>query len=184
MFRGGWSTLSSRRAWLAGAGLLGLGACGFRPLYGPAGGTGDASVAAELATIRVGLIAERFGQLMRRELVQRLTRGGSSREAAAAYELRTVPVLVAEGVGFIDDGTTTRVRYIGTANWVLVRLGSQPVPVARGSERATEAFNVVQSQFFAVDISRDAAERRLASLLAEEVVTRLAAEFQRRPGLV
>lgn len=181
MFRGGWSTLLSRRAWLAGAGLLGLGGCGFRPLYGPAGGIGDAGVAAELATIRVGLVGERFGQLMRRELQQRLSRGG---EGAAVYELRTAPVLVAEGLGYIEDGTTTRVRYIGTANWVLVRLGPAAVPVAQGSERVTEAFNVVQNQFFAVDISRDAAERRIASLLAEEVVTRLAAEFHRRPGLV
>jgi LPS-assembly lipoprotein len=161
-----------RRALLRGmAGLAALGAtgCGFRPLYGD-GGVSDSEIAAELAATRVALIPERFGQLLRRGLQQRLGRGG---ETAARWELRVGPSLNVESIGFLLDGTATRGRYIGTANWTLLRIAPQEA-VASGFERAIEAYNIPPNQYFAADLSRDAAERRLAESLAEEVVTRLA----------
>ncbi len=178
MSRGGSSTLWSRRA-LAGAALL-LGGCGFRPLYGPGGGPGDPAVSAELAAVRVALLPDRFGQLLRRELQQRLTRGAA--EAQPRYELRLQPNLTTEGIGYQPDGVYTRVRYIATANWTLLRLGTPPDTLARGSERATEAYNYQNNQFFAAEISRDATERRIAMMLAEEVVIRVALDFRQRQG--
>lgn len=70
------STSWSRRGLLVGATAgLGLGGCGFRPLYGPIaapdGGAGGEDIRTELAAIRVGLIPERFGQLLRRDLQRR-----------------------------------------------------------------------------------------------------------------
>ena len=184
MCRDGWPTLLSetgRRAWMRGAaGLLALGAggCGFRPLYGSGGiAAGEPDVRAELVATRVNVIPERFGQLMRRALQQRLGTGTAGPQAAR-WELRVGPGLTAEGLGILLDGATTRVRFVATANWCLVRLSTPPETVANGVERTIDAFNVPPNQFFAADSSREAAERRMAEVLAEEVVLRVAARLR------
>jgi LPS-assembly lipoprotein len=170
-----------RRSWLRGAaGLLalgGAGGCGFRPMHGGgAAGGEDPAVAAELAATRVAPIPERFGQLVRRELQQRLgTLGGAA--APARWEVVVGPSVSAEGVGILRDGSTTRVRYVATANWTLVRIAPREA-VANGFERAIDAYNLQPNQFFAGDMSRDAMERRLADLLASEVATRVALRFR------
>lgn len=184
-----WSTSWSRRRLLArgtaGLGLLALAGCGFRPLYAPGGASSgeEASVAQELAAVRVGLIPERFGQLLRRSLQQRLSIGTGGDIPAGRYELQVSPVLQTEGVGIGRDGTATRVRYIATANWALVQTGTPPQQLMQGAERAIEAFNIPINQFFAADASRDAAEGRLTEVLAEGIVQRVALEFRRRHGL-
>lgn len=190
MSLGGWSISSSeavqtrgRRGLLRGAaGLVALGAggCGFRPLYGGNGAPGasaDPAVAGELAATRVPVIPERFGQLLRRGLQQRLGTGVAGAEAVR-WELRVSPVIQAEGIGIQRDGAATRQRYIATANWQLLRAAATQDIVANGFERAQDAFNIPANQFFASDVSRDAAERRLAEALAEEVVTRVAIRFR------
>ncbi|MBU8544379.1 MULTISPECIES: LPS assembly lipoprotein LptE [Roseomonadaceae] len=184
MFRGGWSITSSesptRRGLLLGAGLLALGGCGFRPLYGRGGmAEGEPDLRAQLAGIRVALVPERFGQLLRRALTQRLGQDIGGPRQSAVHELRVSPSLQAEGVGIQLDGTATRIRYLGTANWLLVRLGPPPETLATGIERSIEAYNIPPNQFFAADSSREEAERRMAEVLAELVVTRLAVAFRR-----
>ncbi|MGG5810779.1 LPS assembly lipoprotein LptE [Falsiroseomonas sp. CW058] len=176
------AALSGRRAWLRGAAgmvALGAGGCGFRPLHGEGGVAGAESpaVAQELAATRVSLIPERFGQLLRRGLQQRLGTGVGGPQVAR-WELRVGPSIQTEGLGVQRDGAVSRVRYVATANWWLVRLSTPPETVANGFERAIEAFNVPPNQFFASDSSRDAAERRLAEMLAEEVATRVAIRFR------
>lgn len=162
----------------AGLGALLLGGCGFRPLHAPPGGAGgDPGITGELAATRVALVQERFGQLLRRGLQQRLGAASGGRAAEARWELVTIPALTADLAGFLSDGSATRVRYLATTNWQLTRIGS-PTVVANGFERATEAFNVQPNQFFAADLSRDAAERRLADVIADQVVTRLALRFR------
>jgi LPS-assembly lipoprotein len=169
-----------RRALLRGvAGLLALGAggCGFQPIYG-GGAAGDSGVGADMAATRVPVIADRFGQLLRRGLVQRLGTGsGAASAAAAQWELLVGPSLASEGIGIQQDGAASRVRTIATANWTLVRVAPREV-VASGFERTTDAFNIQDNQFFAADSSREAMERRLADQLAEEVVIRVALQFR------
>ena len=164
----------------AASGLLALGGaagCGFRPLHGGAAGGGEEpGIAAELAATRVAPIPERFGQLVRRELQQRLgTLGGGT--APARWEVVVGPSLAAEGIGILRDGSSTRVRYIATANWTLLRLSPREA-VANGFERAIDAYNLQPNQFFAGDSSRDALERRLADMLAGEVALRVALRFR------
>jgi LPS-assembly lipoprotein len=164
---------------MAGLLALGAGGCGFRPLYAPGSAAGgDAEIAAELAATRVGVIPERFGQIFRRSLQQRLGIGHAGAAPAARWELLASPVLAVEGIGITGDGSATRARYIATANWSLARLTTPRETVANGFERTTDAFNIQQNQYFAADISREATERRLADLLADEVVTRLAVRLR------
>lgn len=169
-----------RRALLRGAaGLLALGTagCGFRPIYGGSAAAGaDADVAADMAATRVALIPERFGQYMRRALQQRLGQGRGE-AVAARWELRVGPSLVGEATGIQREGAATRVRTIATANWTLLRLTPREM-VANGFERTLDAYNIQGEQIFAADASREAMERRLAELLSEEVVLRVAMQFR------
>lgn len=177
----GWSTSlsdgQSRRGLLRGAaGLLALGGCGFQPIYGPGGAASpsDPAVQSELSSVNVALIPERFGQLLRRDLQTKLGNRGA---AGARWELLVGPSFQADSLGIQQDGTATRVRYIATANWTLVRTDPRE-PVANGFERAIDAFNVQPNQFFASDMANDATQRRLSQQLAEEIVTRLAMRFR------
>jgi LPS-assembly lipoprotein len=191
MSRDGWSISSSEAQPLAGRrgllrGLAGLGAlaaggCGFRPLYAPnaAGAPGiPTDVAAELASVRVPLMRERFGQLTRRSLEQRLAAGTTLRPAQR-YELRMAPALLLEGTGIDRSGSATRVRYLATARWTLVRLGPPDMAVASGFERSLDSFNVPVNQYFATDATREATEQRLADALAGEVVLRVVVAMRR-----
>jgi LPS-assembly lipoprotein len=135
-------------------------------------------VQAELAAIRVAVIPERIGQLMRRGLQQRLGIGSSGAAAAARWELRVSPSLAAEALGIQLDGTATRVRYVATANWFLYRLTPALALTMNGVERTIEAYNIPTNQFFAADSSREAAERRIADILSEEIVLRIAMRFR------
>jgi hypothetical protein len=157
---------------------LGAGGCGFRPIYsaGSAASPAEAEAAQDLAATRVPVIPDRFGQLLRRALVQRLS-GRTNAPVPARWELLVGPGLAGEAVGIQRDGVATRVRTIATANWTLVRLTPREV-VANGFERTIDAFNIEGSQFFAADASREAMERRLAEQLAEELVVRLALQFR------
>jgi LPS-assembly lipoprotein len=186
MTAGTMAALLPRRVLLRGtllrgaAGLLALGAggCGFQPVYGGGAGAGDAAVGGDMAATRVPVIPERFGQLLRRGLVQRLATGASNGSAEAAqWELLVGPSLASEGIGIQQDGAASRVRTIATANWTLVRVAPREV-VASGFERTTDAFNIQGNQFFAADSSREAMERRLAEQLADEVVIRVALQFR------
>jgi len=156
-------------------GLLLLSGCGFRPLYGER--DGRAPVTAGLETVRVGLIPERNGQLLRRQLEERLGSG----TAAARYDLRVGLAYGIDLQGFARDGTPSRVRVTATATWFLFDTSAPPRLVARGTERAFDAYNVPENQFFSAEASRQATERRLLEQLAEDVVRRLAVRFEAGP---
>jgi LPS-assembly lipoprotein len=171
---------TTRRRVLRGLGLLAplaLAGCGFRPVYGPGAGTGDPAVAEEMAAIRVPVIPERFGQLLRRNLQQRLATASGNTTRPARWDLVINPSFAAEGLGIQPDGAATRVRYVATANWTLLRLTPREA-VANGFERAMDAYDIQPSQYFAADMSREAMERRLAELLANEVIMRVAINFR------
>jgi hypothetical protein len=78
-------TLGRRRLLLAlplGAGLIGLGGCGFRPLYG--GARGEA-VAEELASVEVRAPLSRLGRTLQNQLIEDLNPAGLS--VAKRYRL-------------------------------------------------------------------------------------------------
>jgi LPS-assembly lipoprotein len=173
------STSWSRRGLLGlGAAALGLGGCGFEPLHARGRGPGlsyAGPVADELAAVRVALIPDRNGQVLRRELQQRL-----EGPVAARYDLRVGLSFAAEPVAIRRDGTATRVRTIGIANWSLLTTGQPPEVVATGLERTLDAFNIPDDQFFAADVSREAMERRLLQQIADDIVRNLAVQMRRR----
>ncbi|WP_424810798.1 LPS assembly lipoprotein LptE [Roseococcus sp. YIM B11640] len=177
----------SRRALFLSGGAGLLGACGFQPVYAPDGERNSVAVAgqspsltAQLASVRVGPINDRNGQLMRRALQRQLE--GLRPGTPARYDLAVTFNFAVEVLGYRRDGTPTRVRQLATANWILSTAAVPPEVVDRGAARTLDSFNIPDLQFFAADSSRDAMERRVIDELSERVVLAVAAGLRRRSG--
>ncbi len=171
----------SRRSLIAllTAGLAGsLGGCGFRPLYGsgPNGTVGAAQ--AQLATIHVALLPDRFGQVIRQALQARLQ--GSNTGSLRQFDLIVAPRLSEEGIAIQPDSSVTTIRVIGDASFLLRRI-SPPGPVlTSGTSRSVDQIDLVGSQYFASDLDNEAVQRRIAEALAEQITTQLAIWFNRQ----
>ncbi len=168
-------TTVRRRGLLAGFAALGLGGCGFRPLY--MAGRGRAGPAAELAAVYVPVIPERSGQLLRQALQQRLEGSGGG---IKRYELIASNAISAEGIGIQRDSSATRVRLIGNSAWTLRLLDPGHTVLARGTSRVLDGYNILNQQYFAADIEASSAYRRVAETLADQIVTRVAVVLKRR----
>jgi LPS-assembly lipoprotein len=163
-------------------GLLGLGGCGFRPLYAPvteADGT-ESDLRDELAAVRVANIGERSGQLLRRNLQRRLE--GSAPGTAARYNLQVGVTFAVEVLGYRRDGSPTRIRYIANGDWVLTTLSVPPQRVAASAiaVRVLDSFNIPDLQFFAADMARDATEQRMVEQLSDDIYRGVALELRHR----
>lgn len=164
-----------RRGVLAMLAATGLGGCGFQPLYGSAGENG--AVVDRLAEVNVLLIPERTGQLLRQSLMTRLERGGAG--AARRYDLAVQLGLAMDPIGIQPDNSTSRVRLIGTATWVLTAKDGQRRTLASGSAREVDGYNIINQQFFAAELTGNAVQRRMADALAEQITAQLALHFGR-----
>jgi len=149
-------------------------------MYGQGGGREDAQVSASLAAVKVGLITERQGQLLRRRLEEGLAPKG--REGVRPqYDLRVGLAYNLELQGFRRDGFPSRVRFTATANWFLFDVGAPPREITRGTERAFDAYDIPENQFFAADVARDTMERQLIEQLAQQILQQLAIYFRTAP---
>ena len=164
----------TRRGVLASAIGLGatLGGCGFKPLYAPDGPNGTSASSDELGSIYVALIGERTGQLMRQALQRRLEGTGEGR--AKRYELTASFGIAGEGIGIQRDNSSTRIRFVGTSNWTLRDLTPQRTVLTSGVARSLDGLNVLNQEFFAADLETETIQRRLAELLADQVVQQIA----------
>ena len=181
--------MSSRRVFLT-APLALLGACGFQPVYGPNTGAGGEPVGGggigqveprlrdEMAAVRVGIIGERNGQLMRRALQRNLE--GLAPGSQGRYDLDVSLVFATEVLGYRRDGLVTRIRYIATANWVLATNGVPREIIARNSARTLDAYNLPDLQFFAADASSEDMMRRLIAELSDRVVLGVSVALRQR----
>ncbi|MBC7799355.1 MAG: hypothetical protein H7Z10_01930 [Gemmatimonadaceae bacterium] len=123
------------------------------------------------------MFAERPGQLLRQALQQRLEGSGSG--VAKRFELIATIALSAEGIGLLRDSTSSRVRLVGTAPWVLRTLSLERTIVAQGTSRALDGYNILNQQYFAADLSNQAATLRITEALADQITTQLGSFFLR-----
>lgn len=149
--------------------------CGFRPLYDDRPLAGGLSTGQALAATRVATIPDRQGQILRNALVQRLGNGPGT---PARHELRVALAIRREFLGVRRDETASRQRVNATADFTLRPLPTGE-PLFAGRAHAVDAFNIVRNEFFAAQLSGEAAEARVAERLAEDIVAQLAAYFAR-----
>lgn len=169
-----------RRAALLGAGALGgsVAGCGFHPLYLPEGGR-NGPVAAALAAVYVPVMAERSGQLLRQALQRRIE--GSGTGIAKRYELIANLSIATEGVAIQRDSSTTRIRLTATAPWSLRQLNLAHTVITTGTSRVLDGYNILNQQYFAADLESEAAYRRAAESLADQIVTQVAIFLKNQP---
>jgi LPS-assembly lipoprotein len=157
---------------------LTLSGCGFQPVYMPTA-SGNAGVAQrELAAIHVNLIADRPGQELRQALQDRLELSGG--DVKKRYDLQVGFYVAGEGIAVQNDNTATRVRLIGTAVWILTAQDSGKTKLSNGFAKAVDAMNILDSQYFALDLENEAVQKRIAETLADQITIQLAAFFRKR----
>ena len=156
---------------LALALLLLLGACGLSPMY--AGGSSGA-VASGLGAIQVAPIPERAGWLVRNALVDRL--GRETADPAYRLEVELDDDLTAFGIR--GDSAVTRERRTLRARYRLVdtRTGEVVLDATAGSDAGID---VVSSEYATV-AAEQTAQERLATVIADQMVSRIALYIRRR----
>ncbi len=121
-----------------------LSACGFQPLYGGRGGGGPSAAVEAMAETRIALIADRPGQELRNNLLDRLTPRGQP--ARPRYELTVSLAERRDNLGIARDDLATYGRLTMTANFTLRELASGQA-VLTGQSRWVNGFSVVVSHF-------------------------------------
>jgi len=144
---------------------IALSACGLQPLYSG----GSASPAAiGFQSVEVGPIPQRAGWLTRNALVDRL--GGE--HPGGLYRLEVELDDNITGFGIRGDAATTRERRTLRARYRLVERASGAV-VVDATAGSDAGIDVVSSEYATVAAEQTASER-LAQLVADQIVTRIA----------
>jgi LPS-assembly lipoprotein len=142
-----------------------LAACGLKPMYG---GGSSGAVALGLGTVQVAPIPERAGWLVRNALVDRL--GGESGDPAYRLEVDLDDDLTAFGIR--GDSAVTRERRTLRARYRLVDLKTGEV-VLDATAGSDAGIDIVSSEYATV-AAEQTAQERLAGVVAEQMVARLA----------
>lgn len=151
--------------------------CGFSPLY--AQDSQNQGPVAAMAAINVALIPDRVGQELREALQQQLGRGGQA--ISARYDLYVSLSMGESDIGINQFTASTRFRQTGAATWTLKAEDASHTTLASGHASALDGFDVINQQFFAVDLSREAAHRRIDQALADQITQQLATYFRKHP---
>ena len=173
--------LRRRQVLALGAGAA-LSGCGFQPVYMPTASGAAGAAQRDLAAIRVALIPDRPGQLLRQALQDRLEMGASG--VARRYDLTVTYWIAGEGIAVQQDTTTTRFRETGNANWTLVAQDLGRTRLANGYARALDALNINDEQYFGADLENEALQRRMAGAIADQITMQLAIFFRKRAAAV
>jgi LPS-assembly lipoprotein len=153
--------------------LLLLGACGLHPMYG---GGASGHVATGLSTIEVASIPDRAGWLVRNALVDRL--GGEVADPAYRLEVELDDNLTAFGIR--GDSSATRERRTLRARYRLVELKTGEV-VLDATAGSDAGIDIVSSEYATV-AAEQTAQERLAEVIADQMVSRLALFVRHRSG--
>jgi len=151
--------------------LITLSACGFSPLYGPHEGL-DTSVAEAMNHIAITNIKDRYGQILRNHLTDRLYVKG--RPQAPSTQL-TVTINAQEtDLGIQKDATASR-RELSL--WAPYTLSSKEGnPLMNGSAHSVVSYSQLDAQYGTVTGQRNAYNRALKEV-SEQIVNRLALYF-------
>ena len=149
--------------------------CGFQPMY-----SNRLDHSLSLPSVYVDIIPNRAGQMLREALQARLE--GASTGVAKQFTLNVSYAESGQAVGIQTDNSSTRNRDIGSAVWSLRSVANSAVQVTGGTVRSLDGYNIIDEQFFYATLSEEAAQRRLASALADEIVQGVAVYLRLHPA--
>lgn len=149
-----------------------LSGCGFKPLYGNVPG----SVTSErLASVDIGLISDRSGQILRNRLVTRMQPRGPAAESFYILDVDLSESSV--GLAVETDETATRTNLTIVATVALTEIETGEV-VYVDTVRSYASYDVLTAEYATLVAERDARERVLVDL-ADRVATSVALYLQR-----
>lgn len=148
-------------------------ACGFRPLFG---NFDEGSASADLATIEIEPIADRAGQQLHNQLLDRLTPEG--RPAEATYKLRIELREAFQRFAIDKAEFATRAAYRLNASYNLFEPDGQK-PIHSGRVVAISSYNILRSDYATLVAEQDARGRAVEQI-ANDIRTGLALYFARR----
>jgi LPS-assembly lipoprotein len=155
------------RVLIASFSLLLLAACGFQPMYAPAGG-GNA-----IGPVQIGEIPGRAGHTLRTELSRILA---VENDGTPPMQLEVTLVENVAQLGIRRDESATRAELRLTANYVLTPATGQG-RVMRGSVVSTANYDIPTAAFgeiAAQDDARDRAAETMAQRFRSELALRMA----------
>lgn len=159
--------------------LIGLlSGCGFQPMYAPHHGTSE-----ELTKIKINVIADRTGQMLRNKLSQNFTPHGHT----SAHPLYALDVRVTEtrsDISFRKDATSRRAQITMVAHYSLKSLDTQKI-VTAGTVEEISGFSIGSQADFAslpAVVSEKNTRERLIEALAQEITLQLAGYFIEKQG--
>ncbi len=154
----------SRLILVMGVLALGPAGCGFRPLYGQPDGTPQSPTSADLAQIRVAGIADRTGQLLRTQLVHRLSPQGEPANPRFVLDVEVAEDL--SGIAESNDGKTTIGRMTLRARYIL-RDAISGKPVTQAESRSYGTFRYLGPRYGSVVSERSTEESALSEIAAD-----------------
>ena len=153
--------------------MLALSACGLKPMYG---GGSSGAVATSLGSIQVAPIPERAGWLVRNALMDRL--GGETGNPSYRLDVELDDDLTAFGIR--GDAAVTRERRTLRARYRLVDLSTGEV-VLDATAGSDAGIDVVSSEYATV-AAEQTAQERLAQVIADQMISRLALYMRHTEG--
>jgi LPS-assembly lipoprotein len=161
-----------------------LAACGFEPMYAertgtpPPGVPAQSGVQSDMLGTRVGTIADRVGQVLRNQLVDRLNPQGEPGQPVYYLMVRLNEQKESVLTRSDEFSTATNLRLIADYE---VR-DPQGNVLTTGYSRAVTRYNTLQSPYATIAAEQSARERA-ARDLAEDIRAKLAVFYAHRRGL-
>ena len=153
------------------AGLL-LSGCGFRPLYGR---RGTEPAALEMAAVEIDQVRDRLDQILRNDLIERLTPFGEPAQPRYALSIQTRKS--SSALAIQSDSTITRFNVTVNAAFTLTERAGGRI-LFRGNARAIGSYDAIRSDFATLTAEQGSA-RRTVREVAEDIRAQLAAFFAR-----
>lgn len=155
---------------------LGPVGCGFQPVYARKSGADSSPVAARLASVRVLAIEDRVGQILRNNLVERLSPRGEP--GGADYELEIKMSEYLGGLAVSQDGNAQVGRTMIIVTYKLVDTKTAQTTLV-GQGRAYGGYRFLGPRYASV-VSEREGESSAAQEVAEQIVADLVAFFANR----
>ncbi len=159
---------------------LGVGACGFEPLYVQRdktgswyfGGKTDVSITAEMAQIKVSPIEDRFGQMLRNNLLDLLTPKGVPQSPKYVLKTKLVSKEVVQQAMRRDiTATNERVTYR-----VAYQLFEDNEQILTGDSVAYVSYDILANPY-STTMAQKKTEADAAKIIANDIALRLGAYF-------
>ena len=160
--------LLSRNIFLCACFLFLFEGCGLKPLYEKGNG------AEKLKAIKVGLIHDRDGQLLRNRLEQLLTPQGAP--IKPLYTLSVDYKFSATDFAYLNDATATRSQVILTSTYQLREIDSNQIILSK-SARGLADYNLLTGADYSTIIAEENAKKRAILNVADQIKLQLADYF-------